>query len=50
MTYPVTLFFATLWLVLVVCVFNPIVVGEWQAQRDNAYDATFVNILQGDLE
>ena len=41
MTYPVSLFFFTLWLVMVVCVFSPNSVGEWQAQRDMAYDSVF---------
>ena len=41
MTYPVSLFFFTLWLVMVVCVFSPNSVGEWQAQRDIAYDKSF---------
>lgn len=41
MTYPVSLFFFTLWLVMVVCVFSPTSVGEWQAQRDVGYEKSF---------
>lgn len=46
----ISLFFATLWLVVVVCIFQPNAVGEWQAQRDIAYDATFINSLEGESE
>ena len=41
MNYPVSLFFFTLWLVMVVCLFSPKTVGDWQAQRDMAYDKSF---------
>jgi hypothetical protein len=37
--YGMNLFFATLWLVMLVAIFSPEVVGEWQAQRDIAYDS-----------
>lgn len=49
MTYPVSLFFFTLWLVMVVCVFSPNSVGEWQAQRDIAYDKV-VNEAYKDID
>ena len=36
--YPMNLFFATAWLVVLVFVFSPETVGQWQAKRDVAYD------------
>jgi hypothetical protein len=41
MNYSVSLFFFTLWLVMVVCVFSPKSVGEWQAHRDVGYEKSF---------
>ena len=37
--YPVNLFFATAWLIVLVFVFSPETVGQWQAKRDVAYDS-----------
>ncbi len=45
---PVTIFFFTAWLVTVVYVFSPTSVGEWQAQRDMAYDRTFLKSMNED--
>ncbi|MDC1446597.1 hypothetical protein N8344_01335 [bacterium] len=45
---PITIFFFTAWLVTVVYVFSPTSVGEWQAQRDMAYDSTFLTSMNED--
>jgi|TARA_R110002126_G_scaffold40481_2_gene119113 hypothetical protein len=41
--YGMNLFFATLWLVMIIAILSPTVVGEWEAKRDQAYD----NIMTG---
>jgi hypothetical protein len=46
---PITIFFFTAWLVTVVYVFSPTSVGEWQAQRDMAYDSTFLTSMNEDI-
>ena len=43
------LFFATLWFVMIVVIVDPEMVGEWQAQRDIAYDSIMIEYVS-DME
>ena len=43
------LFFGTLWFVMIVVIVDPEMVGEWQAQRDVAYDSITIEYVS-DME
>jgi hypothetical protein len=43
--YPMNLFFGTVWLIMLIVIAAPEVVGEWQAKRDVAYDSIWGEYL-----
>jgi hypothetical protein len=43
--YGMNLFFGSLWLIMLVLIANPGMVGEWQAQRDVMYNTKWAQIM-----